>query len=201
MEYCEKGINEGFAKISDRYEMQVTVIDDMKNMILTSVRQYITQINNKNMKHQSAGGESIPIKRKRNGYNCYIQYKFAQSQLEGGNENKSQQLMTSFAQSWADIPIDEKQRFRQMAEDFNRENGTCIKKKGRGGKRRVTGYNVFYRDNIERIIRENKENGKDITTMKAVGQEWRSLGAKTQFEWTQKARLEEELSTSITTDT
>jgi len=193
MEYCVKAMEEGFVKIDDRYELSAYVIEDLKNILLASLRQYSTQINGaakvpKVTKAQSNDGVQ---KRKRNGYNCYIKYRFEQAKLEEGEDYKSQAQMAEFSRSWGVLPEDEKKKFKQMADDYNRENGADIRKKGRGGKRRVTGYNIFYRDNVDRIIQDIKENNEDITTMKAVGREWHSLGPEGHELWKRKARDED----------
>lgn len=194
MEYCVKAVEEGFLKIADRYELHTETLEDLKNIVLASLRQYSTQINGaaKAPKVVKAPGSGAVQKRKRNGYNCYIKYRFEQAKLEGGEDYKSQQQMAEFSRSWADLPEDEKKKFQKMAEDYNKENGADIRhKKGRGGKRRVTGYNIFYRDNVERIKQELKESNEDTTTMKAVGREWHALGTEGQELWRKKARDEE----------
>lgn len=194
MEYCVKAVEEGFKKITDRYELHGEILEDLKNIVLASLRQYSTQINGvaKAPKVPKAvGGAGAVQKRKRNGYNCYIKYRFAQAKIDGGEDYKSQQQMAEFSRSWAELPEDEKNRFRKMADEYNKENGGDVRKKGRGGKRRVTGYNIFYRDNVDRIIQSIKDNNEDITTMKAVGREWHNLGAEGKELWKRKAQEEE----------
>ena len=198
MEYCKLAVEDGFNKITERYELPKEILEDLKNIIFSSLRGYVTQINgaSKAPKITKGGSAAAVQKRKRNGYNCYIKHRFELSKLDGGDDYKSQQQMAEFSRAWSELPEDEKNKFRKMADEYNKEKGSDTRKKGRGGKRRITGYNVFYRDNVDRIIQDIKESGEDITTMKAVGREWHSLGTDGKELWKRKA-LDEEKSQTI----
>lgn len=191
MDLYRKIIDEALQSISDRYDMGENILDDFKQILLAAARPYATQLNNttKVKTVVSTGGKST---RKRTGYNCYIKECFEKlktcSKTDGDN---SQAKMEEFSKSWASVSKEEKDRYQAMADTWNRDQGIHVHKKASSGKRGVSGYNLFYRENVARIKQEIREHGSSSTLMQTVGAEWRALGSDGQEVWNEKARNEE----------
>lgn len=195
MEFIGKGIKEGLSKIQERYDMDdETVVKDFERILVECCRKYVTQMQAAMPSRPQSGaavinGVKVKVQRRRNAYNMYVKAKFAELKADDP-EASSQDTMAEVSRGWRQVSATEKQLYQDMADKYNTDNGTDMsnKKKTRSGKRRVTGYNIFYRD-MHNDIKLTKDETDSL--MIAVGKQWRALSADEQAEWNEKARQEE----------
>lgn len=192
MDCVTKGVEEGFDSIKDRYDISDDVLNDMKALVLESCKKHVSKAKMSETKNSSGASSKT---RKRNGYNMFIKSRFKESKentTEGVDVPNSQTLMTEFSKAWKDLSDEDRQKYLDMATEYNQAHGTdtSVEKVKPSGKpkRRITGYNVFYRDNREEI-KANKEDDS-VTLMQAVGKTWKALSDEERKEWNDRAEAE-----------
>jgi hypothetical protein len=182
----EKAIDEGLNNFTIKYDLDADIVSDLRAMLLASSKVHVKP------RSVASGGSAKSEKRPRRktGYNLYIRAKFeeAKKSLPEGEEEKkpnSQEQMATFSKEWRDLSDDQKQPYIDQAEAINAENGTESTGKGkRTGKRNLSGYNLFYREERDNI-RGNKD--KDTALMVAVGAAWKALTADEQGAFKKRA--------------
>lgn len=183
----EKAIDAGLEVFTGKYDLDDEVVNDLRAMLHVAVKANVKP------RPPAAGGGSKGDKRPRRktGYNLYIRSKFEEAkknQPEGGEEAtkpNSQEQMATFSKEWKNLSEEQKQPYIDQAEAINTENGTQSGggKKG-GNKRNLSGYNLFYREELDNI-RNSKD--KDKSLMVAVGAAWKDLSAEEQDEYKKRA--------------
>lgn len=185
----EKAIDEGLENFTKKYELDATIVGDLRAMLIAAAKAHV--------KPRAAASSSAKSEQKRprrkTGYNLYIRSKFEEakkSHPEGeaeGEDKKpnSQEQMATFSKEWRDLSDEQKQPYIDQADSINAENGAESSGKGkRTGKRNLSGYNLFYREERDNI-RGSKD--KDTTLMVAVGAAWKALSSDEQDSYKKRA--------------
>lgn len=180
----EKAIDEGLKNFTTKYDLDDTIVDDLRAMLVASVKVHVKP------RPVVSGVKGVTKRpRRKTGYNLYIRAKFdeAKQNRTDGDDSKtnSQEQMATFSKEWRDLSDDQKQPYIDQAESINTENGAESSGKGkRTGRRNLSGYNLFYRDERDNI-RESKD--KDTALMVAVGAAWKALSEDEQNEYKKRA--------------
>ena len=173
----EKAINEGLTKFTSKYELDSSIVDDLRAMLMAAVKH----VRPRTVASATlVKGEKKP--RRKTGYNLYIRSMFEEVKGHTGGEDdpkskpNSQEQMAEFSKRWKGLSEEERQPYIDQAEAINAENGaeSGTSRTKRTGKRNLSGYNLFYREEKDNI-RETKD--KDTPLMVAVGAVWRALSA------------------------
>lgn len=172
----EKAIEEGLNNFTTKYELDSSIVEDLHAMLAAAVKAHVKP----RPAVTGAKGSESKRPRRKTGYNLYIRSKFeeAKSNRVEGDETKtnSQEQMATFSKEWRDLSEDQKQPYIDQAESINAANGAESSGKGkRAGKRNLSGYNLFYREERDHI-RDSKD--KDTNLMVAVGAAWKALSAE-----------------------
>lgn len=181
----EKAIDEGLHNFTTKYDLDGDIVSDLRAMLVAATKAHV-----KPRPVASGSSKSEKRPRRKTGYNLYIRAKFEdakQNQPEGEDEKKpnSQEQMATFSKEWKDLSEDQKQPYIDQAEAINAENGAESTGKGkRTGKRNLSGYNLFYREERDNV-RENKD--KDTALMVAVGASWKALSPEEQDSYKKRA--------------
>lgn len=180
----EKAIDEGLKNFTTKYDLDDTIVDDLRAMLVASVKVHVKP------RPVVSGVKGVAKRpRRKTGYNLYIRAKFdeAKQNRTDGDDSKtnSQEQMATFSKEWRDLSEDQKQPYIDQAESINTENGAESSGKGkRTGRRNLSGYNLFYREERDNI-RESKD--KDTALMVAVGAAWKALSEDEQNEYKKRA--------------
>ena len=178
----QKGIDEGLANFTSKYDLDTSVVDDLRQMLLSAMRNHV--------KVRAGGATKAEGKRPRlkTGYNLYIRAKFEEAKSSGdsGAKTNSQELMASFSKEWKDLSDEARKPYIEKADAINAENGadTTSSKSKKSGKKSLSGYNLFYSENKD-DIRNTKD--KDLSLMKAVGAAWKALSEDEQASYKSRA--------------
>jgi len=180
----EKAIEEGLKNFTTKYDLDDTIVDDLRAMLIAAVKVHVKP---RPVVSGAKGAERRP--RRKTGYNLYIRAKFdeAKQNRTDGDDSKtnSQEQMATFSKEWKDLSEDQKQPYIDQAESINAENGAeSSGKTKRTGKRNLSGYNLFYREERDNI-RESKD--KDTALMVAVGAAWKALSEDEQNDYKKRA--------------
>jgi hypothetical protein len=181
----EKAIDEGLKNFTTKYDLDDTIVDDLRAMLVAAVKIHVKP----RPVVSGVKGGVVKRPRRKTGYNLYIRAKFdeAKQNRTDGDDSKtnSQEQMATFSKEWRDLSEDQKQPYIDQAESINAENGAESSGKGkRTGKRNLSGYNLFYREERDNI-RESKD--KDTALMVAVGAAWKALSEDEQNEYKKRA--------------
>lgn len=178
-------IDEGLTNFTEKYDLDATIVRDLRTMLIEAAKKHV--------KPRAAAGVTAKSgekrERRKTGYNLYIKTRFEESknsQTKNDKDgNNSQTQMAAFSREWGALSDEEKRTYTEMADAINAENGANTSKKGaRTGKRNLSGYNLFYRD--ERAnIRASKE--EDVNLMVAVGRAWKALSQEERDEYNKRA--------------
>jgi hypothetical protein len=181
------------ADIAEAYELEPEILDSIYQIILKACKPVLDQKPAKAAAAPASEAKGAKTRRPMSAYNMFVREQFRISHEEGGKEKgtgNSQQIMSTVSGQWATLSAEEKEKYVQMANEANTESGaepkpTKTKAAADGGKsRRLTGYNLFYREHKDEI-KANKEEG--LTTMKAVGQAWKALTEAERTEYNERA--------------
>lgn len=179
----EKAIDEGLQNFTTKYDLEESIVTDLRNMLVTAAKTHV-----KARPVVAGGAKAEKRARRKTGYNLYIRAKFEEAKKSGeGDEAKSnsQVQMAAFSKEWKTLSTEEKQPFIDQAEALNAEAGVeTTGKNKRAGKRNLSGYNLFYREERDNI-RESKD--KDTALMVAVGAAWKALAQEEQDEYKKRA--------------
>jgi len=180
----EKAIDEGLKNFTTKYDLDDTIVDDLRAMLVAAVKLHVKP---RPVVSGAKGTEKRP--RRKTGYNLYIRAKFdeAKQNRTDGDDSKtnSQEQMATFSKEWKDLSDEQKQPYIDQAESINAENGAESSGKGkRTGRRNLSGYNLFYSEERDNI-RESKD--KDTALMVAVGAAWKALSEDEQNGYKKRA--------------
>lgn len=180
----EKAIDEGLNNFTTKYDLDEQIVSDLRNMLVTACKTHV-----KARPVVAGAAKSEKRARRKTGYNLYIRSKFEEAKKNGGDDEESksnsQIQMSAFSKEWKTLSAEEKQPFIDQAESLNAEAGVeSTGKNKRAGKRKLSGYNLFYREERNNI-RESKD--KDTALMVAVGNAWKALAQEEQDEYKQRA--------------
>ncbi len=184
-------IDKARADIAEAYELEPEILESIYHIILKACKPVLDQKPAKATADAPAA-KAAKAHRPMSAYNMFVREQFRvlneNPDREKGAGN-SQQIMSTVSGQWAKLSAEEKEKYIQMASDVNGEPAKDKPAKGKkaaGGesKRRLTGYNLFYREHKD-DIKANREEG--LTTMKAVGQAWRSLSEDERTAYNERA--------------
>ena len=187
MDQVKPGIEEGITAFTSKYELDKEIIDDLRQMLLAGCKNHVKATRTTVSATRTEGSRT----RRKTGYNMYIKHQFSEAKQNTSKEDKgnSQELMAKFSKEWNQLSKEEKQPYLDMAEEVNTANGadTTSSKKASGGKKRISGYNMFYRENKDEI-KAGLEEGEKLMTK--VGEAWRSLSDDEKKVWNERAAEE-----------
>lgn len=194
MSGMKDAINEGIRKFSEAYELGNPKVMDELRLIMnecckTAIKNLkLSAIHVGSMADTPKTSESILERvrvRRKTGYNVYIQHRFQQlsNQLDGTRTN-SHAVMTQCSREWRTLPETEKAGFEERARLLNEEQGTPVPVPKKKGKKKITGYNLFYVRNKDEIKRDLQTGEK---LMSVVGSRWMALSDETKKHWNKLA--------------
>jgi len=190
----KNGIEEGLANFTARYELDESVVTDLKQMLLAALKQHVKAP----AAVASSKGESKNRQRRKTGYNLYIRAQFEADKAANADKDgdakggaNSQALMAKFSKQWKGLSDEDKQPYVDQAEAINAQNGAEAPSKNKSGKgKKLTGYNLFYREHKDEIRAENEQTKEHPTFMKAVGAKWTALSKEEKAEYSARAAAE-----------
>lgn len=186
MEQLTKGIDEGIQAFTDKYELEESVTRDLRQLLLESCKKHVkTPTPVTANKKVPTEAKSASKTRRKTGYNMYIKHQFDEAKKAGEDTGKtnSQDLMGRFSKEWKALSDEDKQPFMDAAQKLNSDLGVEPVTR-RKGKKKLTGYNLYYRDNKDRIKSELSEGEK---LMDVVGAQWRALTDEGRKSWNTRA--------------
>jgi len=162
------------ADIAETYELDAEILDNIHQIVVNACKSVL------NAKPAAAGKapraeKAARVPRPKSAYNMYVHHHF-QLNKEKNKDSNSQEIMSAVSKQWASLSDEDKAVYIKMADEANANTDfTAVKKpvKNAGAKRRrITGYNLFYRENKDEIKYARTEG---VSTMKAVGAAWHAL--------------------------
>ncbi len=182
-------------EINNTYDLDSEILDVILKIVEKSCQPLRaaaaasaqTQAGGKTAKTPAAAKAPRP----KSAYNMFVKDQFRQNK-EQATPNNSQEIMSSVSGRWAKLTADEKAVYTKMAEEANANldkttTETKAPKEKKTTKRRLTGYNVFYRENKDRL---KTAPGSGTTTTQAVGQAWNALTDAERTKWNERASQE-----------
>ncbi len=187
-------IDKARADIAEAYELDPEILDSIYQIILKACKPVLDQKPAKATADAPAA-KAAKAHRPMSAYNMFVREQFRIRNEDPDREKgagNSQQIMSTVSGQWAKLSQEEKEKYVQMASEVNGLAGEAAEAKPAKGKakaageskRRLTGYNLFYREHKDEI-KANREEG--LTTMKAVGQAWRSLSEEERTAFNERA--------------
>lgn len=185
MDQVTKAVESGIATFTEKYELDAEIVNDLRKYMLEAcgslgkVRVKAT----KTREEDSEASTKVPrTVRRKTGYNCYIKSQFELSKTASPEATgNSQDLMTRFSKEWQALSAEEKKPYLVQAEEINARASAeagleapvpTERKVSNSGPKKLSGYNVFYRDNKEQI--KTSLTG-DEKLMTKVGAAWKAL--------------------------
>ena len=184
MDQVTKGIDDGIKSFTEKYELDKTIVDDLRQLLLDACKRHV-----KVVRAPAGGAAKTGRHRRKTGYNMYIKHQFeeakATASASGGDaKTNSQELMTKFSKEWKSLSDEEKKPFIDMANEINRDNGAEPSSSNKSRPKKLSGYNLFYKEMKDEI----KANlGPDEKLMTQVGAQWKALSKDEQGEWNKRA--------------
>lgn len=172
MEDFTRAVDAGLTSFTSRYDLDATIVADLRNTLLEAGATHVKTV------AVASRGAGRP--RKRTAYNIYIKEEFARAK-ENNDSRNSQELMSAFSQGWAKLTDDEKKPYHDKAAESNDAGPTSAA----APKKRMNGYNLYYKENKEELKKEADEAGERL--MKHVGASWKALSEEEQKVWRDKA--------------
>ena len=189
MDLYTTAVTTALQEFRDTYEIDTSISNDLERMLLVAGRKQAWSSLSKTV---SAIRPKRRAARKRSGYNLYIKEKFNnRSNVEAEKDQNSQDLMSLYSKTWKALDETERGVYNQRAKDENQSGSSASASSTRSskGQHRVTGYNVFYRENKD-SIKENLQEGERL--MAVVGARWKALSQSEKDEWNARGREETE---------
>jgi hypothetical protein len=185
------------ADIAETYELDQEILDSIHQIVVNACKPIL------NAKPAAAGKpeKAAKVPRPKTAYNMFVHHHF-QVNKANSKESNSQEIMSAVSKQWASLSDDQKAEYVKMAEKANETmdfSATPSKKPSKAGgkRRRITGYNLFYRENKD-IIKESRSEG--MSTMKAVGAAWHALTESARNEYNTRASSEADAASAVESD-
>jgi hypothetical protein len=175
------------ADIAETYELDAEILDNIHQIVVNACKSMLAA---KAAGKAPRAEKAARVPRPKSAYNMYVHHHF-QLNKEKNKDSNSQEIMSAVSKQWASLSDEEKAVYIKMADDANANTDfTAVKKpvKSSGVKRRrITGYNLFYRENKDEIKTSRSEG---VSTMKAVGAAWHALTDAGRTEYNTRAAAE-----------
>jgi len=177
--------------ISDAYDLDTEVLEHIYELVVKACEPILSAKAAAAPKKEKKEKKE-KIVRPKSAYNMYVKEKFTMAKEAGGSN--SQEIMSTVSGQWAKLSAEEKQVYVDQAAAAN---ASLVlpppKTKEDSSKRRVTGYNLFYRENKDKFktpAAPVEEGARGESTMKAVGNAWKALSKEEQEVWNVLAKKE-----------
>ncbi len=174
------------ADIAETYELDTEILDNIHQIVVKACKPVLDAKPGKAPRAEKAAR----VPRPKSAYNMYVHHHF-QLNKEKNKESNSQEIMSAVSKQWASLTEEEKSVYVKMADEANANTDfTAVKKAAKsttGKRRRITGYNLFYRENKDEI-KSTRTDG--VSTMKAVGAAWHALSEAGRTEYNTRAAAE-----------
>ena len=179
--------------ISDTYEMDESTLDSIHQIMVKACEPILTAKPVKSKEPATEAKAKAKVVRPKSAYNMFVKDMFRKNKEDGKGKN-SQDIMCEVPGMWAKLKEDEKKIYIDMATEANAElnledaGKKKAPKEADVSKRRITGYNVFYRENKDTL----KESAvrDSLPTMKVVGNAWKALTYDERTNWNTRASAE-----------
>jgi len=179
------------ADIAETYELDQEILDSIHQIVVNACKPIL------NAKPAASSGgkaekpeKAAKVPRPKSAYNMFVHHHF-QVNKDKSKESNSQEIMSAVSKQWASLNDEQKAEYVKMAEQANESmdfSATAKKpSKAPGKRRRITGYNLFYRENKD-TIKEARSEG--MSTMKAVGAAWHALTEAAREDYNTRAASE-----------
>jgi hypothetical protein len=189
------------SNIADTYELDPEILENIHQIVVKACQPVLNAKPVTAAKSEKAApaAEKAKVVRPKSAYNMFVKDKFRQNK-EQGNPDNSQDIMSTVSGQWTKLSDEEKQVYVRMAEEANANLATApvsakatkaaakAEAGGEASKRRITGYNLFYRENKDKLKEEAGRDG--LSTMKAVGNAWKALTDAERGTWNTRASAE-----------
>jgi hypothetical protein len=197
MEQVTKAIDRGIAQFTEKYELDAEIVSVLRTLLHESCATCVVALPKAVASDAGSAKTKAKSGRRKTGYNCYIKTQFAKAKENAADvECNSQELMTRYSKEWQTLDEAAKQPYLDQASVINAEStetspvavrATAEKK----GPKKLSGYNVFYRDNKD-DIKSKLATGEKLMTK--VGAEWKSLTEEQKAVYNTKAKETEVVS-------
>lgn len=201
MEQVTNAIERGIAQFTEKYELDAEIVNVLRTLLLDSCRDCVKVPVRATARSSSSAAEKPKSSRRKTGYNCYIKQQFAAAKAAGADAGgNSQALMTKFSKEWQNLDESSKQPYVDEASRINAESAesepvphvaASPPAEKKSGPKKLSGYNVFYRDNKDQI---KQSLSGDEKLMTKVGAAWKSLTDEEKAVYNAKAKESEVVS-------
>lgn len=194
IEQVIKGLDKGLDAFVSKYTLEDDIMTELRQLLLNSLQESVASV-------QTAGSTTTGVRRTRRktGYNLYIKACFAKAAEEAAESGdaedadkkkaNSQDQMSVYSKQWAQLSDADKEPYNKEATALNNANGVDTTKKTKGKKKKMSGYNLYYRNNKD-TIRSGLKEGEKLMTV--VGASWRALSSEEQDSYNALALAEAE---------
>ena len=192
MEDLTECLNNARSNISNSYELDAEILENIHKIIVDSCKPMFEKLASKSV-ISNTPAKAAKVARPKSAYNMYVKDQFRLNK-ESNSGSNSQELMSVVSGQWATLSTEKKAIYIKMAEEANAnfvpepQEKTKSKELKVKRKRRITGYNIFYRENKDSIKANRDPN---IKTMQAVGAAWKSLSEDERIEYNSRAEAED----------
>ena len=178
------------ADIAETYELDAEILDNIHQIVVNACQSVLNAKPAGKAQRAEKTEKAARVPRPKSAYNMYVHHHF-QLNKEKNKDSNSQEIMSAVSKQWASLSEEDKSVYIKMADEANANTDfTAVKKpvKSAGAKRRrITGYNLFYRENKDEIKNSRSEG---VSTMKAVGAAWHGLTDAGRTEYNTRAAAE-----------
>jgi hypothetical protein len=179
-------------EINNTYDLDSEILDVIMKIVEKSCQPLSVAAPAAKATGKAAKASATPkAPRPKSAYNMFVKDQFRQNK-EQAKPNNSQEIMSSVSGRWAKLTPEEKTVYTKMAQEANANldktpQEAKAPKEKKTTKRRLTGYNVFYRENKDSL---KTAPGSGTTTTQAVGKAWNALTDDERLKWNERASKE-----------
>ena len=189
--YC-KVVDNSMSVVRSGYEVDNDFLNTIRDILYEQGKSVFSASEPKSRKTPNATQQLIKHnKRRLAGYNLFVQeeskkLKEAKEQGTVPADITSQQHFAEFGAKWRELPDEEKAKYKALAlqqsatdpassSSSSSSNDATTKTSGKKPKR-ITGYNLYYKENHERIKQEQTTPLPEGTSiLSVVGAQWKLL--------------------------
>lgn len=179
MDAYNAAVNTALTEFTAKYQIDNEIVNDLRGFLTTAGKKHVKAV--ASTSSSSSTSTAAAGTRRKTAYNVYIKAKFAEAK-SGGDGRNSQELMTEFSRQWKDLSAEDKAPYESEAKD---SNASLPATTTTGATRKMSGYNLFYKEQKDVLKEEAKK--LDVKLMTHVGAAWKALSDSDKKEWNDRA--------------
>lgn len=180
MDAYNAAVKSALTEFTTKYQIEEEIVNDLRDLLVAAGKKHVKAVTSTSTS-SSAGTATASGSRRKTAYNVYIKAKFAEAK-EGGETRNSQELMTEFSRQWKTLSAEDKAPYESEAKDSNASRPATTTT---GATRKMSGYNLFYRERKDDLKEEAKAG--NVKLMTHVGAAWKALSDAEKKEWNDRA--------------